>query len=138
MEKNTQQIQLGELIIPEILREYMEMAGNMEKSWGNLRRMEEEPITQKELETEIKALKAGKAVGPDKMKPEFLKAMQGSNECVEDLLECLNHVLKEGEIPYRWRESRAILIPKVKEPEVKDIRPIMQTNVTYKQLVKIM
>ena len=54
------------------------------------------------------------------------------------LKDSLNKILESGEVPESWKEARTIMIPKVRNPEVKELRPISLINISYKIFMKIM
>lgn len=121
--------------VPDILREHMDAAGEVETT---CKRMSHKRITIQEITDILKSLKGGRAAGPDQLKPEFFKVFTQSRKCLEALTESLNKILESGEIPDNWTESSTIMIPKVRHPEAKNLRPISLTNLSYKIFMKIM
>ena len=121
--------------VPMLLREHMDAVGRVETFCN---KMEHQEISTTEIKNSLKSMKAGKAAGPDNLKPEYFKAFQGNDKCLEALKISLNKILESGEIPESWTESNTIMIPKVKTPEAKDLRPISLTNMSYKIFMRIM
>ena len=77
-------------------------------------------------------LKNNKQPGPDKMKSELYRAVGKSNECIRILTSAFNILSKENRVPESWKESKTVMLPKIKKPTAKDHRPIALTNVIYK------
>ena len=48
------------------------------------------------------------------------------------MTECFSNEMTNKDKPGGWRSSRTILIPKIKKPTEKDLRPIAVTDVSYK------
>ena len=69
---------------------------------------EQGPITSEELDSAVKALRAGRAPGLDQVTAESLKFP----ELHEELLEVLNSVYLSGRVPPEWHLSALIPIPK--------------------------
>ena len=82
-------------------------------------------------------MKAGKAAGPDKLKPQLFKALAKNDTCVQAFKTSMNKILQTREIPERWKMSKTLMIPKVKNPKAKNLRPISLTNVSQKMFMKI-
>ena len=69
--------------------------------------IEEIHLTEVEVSTGIKSLKAGKAPGEDDIRPEMLKAMNNFGVCW--LTRVCQVAWKTGEVPKQWQTS--VLIP---------------------------
>lgn len=70
-----------------------------------------EPFTVEELNTVVKKLKNGKAAGPDQVVGEFLK--YGGSVLKNKLLEVINRIFLEGEVPEDFR--RTLITPVYKK-----------------------
>ena len=70
------------------------------------------PFTMKELNIVIKSLKPNKATGPDQIPNEiFIKA---TNTTRKIILEMVNKILREKDIPEKWKEGEVVTIYKGK------------------------
>ena len=64
---------------------------------------DEEPFTEKELDTAIKSLKKGKCPGPDNIPNEiFIKANKNTKKVY---LKMFNHIITQGVIPEQWQNG---------------------------------
>lgn len=73
-------------------------------------------FTKEEMENAGKALKSGKAPGPDGIPPEIIKLL--IKNIPETLLAIMNNILKKQKIPKKFKEAKVILIWKSgKSPE---------------------
>ena len=120
---------------PRALKEHYDMVAAIEEK---VEYMEEYKITEKELTLQLRTTKTGKAAGPNKIKPEMVKALEQNETCKKTLLDVLNEVLENNNIPQNWRHSKTTLVPKNNKPTVKDFRPLAGTDITYKTLMGIM
>ena len=100
--------------------------------------MGEVEVTMEELINQMKALKTGKAPGPDGLKPSIYKALIKSDKFLKCLRNSLNEILNVGQVPDSWKLSNTILIPKVNRPKVGEFRPIALTDISYKLLMGIL
>ena len=73
-------------------------------------------ISVDEVETTIKALKSGKALGPDKIRNEMLKT--GSPHLKSAICKLFNHILTSGYFPQSWCEG--VIIPIFKSGDKQD------------------
>jgi hypothetical protein len=80
----------------------------------------------------VKMIKTGKKEGPDGIRGEMVKSLTESPICMRAMTEGLNNVNRAGIPPESWKRSRTAMIPKVKKPQVSQMRPIALTNVGYK------
>lgn len=85
----------------------------------------------------LKKMKAGKAGGTDNLKPEMYKELIKDESTVEYIGNAMQRVMEEGGEPENWKESRTIMLPKVRKPTVADLRPIALTTVSYKMMMKV-
>ena len=109
--------------------EHMEMLGKAPKV---IKYMDEPMITAKEIKDALRDLKnKKKSPGPDNIKPEIYKALGESNKTIEKIQQCFNELSPTGNLPDEWKESRTIMIPKIKPPKVNEVRPIALTNILY-------
>ena len=81
---------------------------------------------------ETNKLRDKKAAGTTKIKGEMYKIMTENKTCSEAMIDSLDNVINEKDIPESWKNSWMKLIKKVKKPTVKDFRPITITNISYK------
>ena len=116
---------------PVILREHLDMVGrvNADDCIGRMRLVE---FSQAEVKEQMSKIKKGRQPGPDKLKPEIYKWVQSSEASISILTECMNGVLRDSEIPEKWKKSKTNLIPKNCKPKKNELRPIALTNVSYK------
>ena len=116
------------------IREHMEMARSVETGWMHL---EEEHINEESIKKSLKRMKNKKAPGTDKIKPEFFKEFYKSEILMEVFKEGMKEVMETGNVPRGWKESRTVMIPKVKKPKASDLRPIALLNVGYKIMMAV-
>ena len=87
-----------------------------EKNRATRRELEKEqsiaPIRQKEMEKTKKRLKNKKSSGPDNIPNEPIKHANATNTRI--IKECLNSIIKDGEIPEEWKKGRIISVYKGK------------------------
>ena len=114
---------------PKELREHMDMASKIVSKIEPMKKMRFE---KDKLKRTLKRLKNKKAAGPSGLKPEFFKALADNDKCVEILVKCFDNELKRREKPKSWKTSNTKMIPKKKNPTVKDLRPIALTELSYK------
>uniref|UniRef100_A0A670KIE8 Reverse transcriptase domain-containing protein n=1 Tax=Podarcis muralis TaxID=64176 RepID=A0A670KIE8_PODMU len=90
------------------------------------------PICRDEVEEVIKELKRGKAPGPDGFTASYYKEMKDT--LIAPLIEVMNNILKDRDIPGTWKEAFITIIPKQdSDPtQVKNYRPISLLNTDYK------
>lgn len=67
-------------------------------------------FTERELAQAIKAMKNGKAPGPDGVTVEAVKIFHQA--CPEKMLEMFNKMLVRGKFPTEWKTARVVLLPK--------------------------
>lgn len=115
--------------IPSTLAEHMDMAHKVEKG---IKPMNDKTINKEDIKTIIRKLKNKKAPGPDRIKPELIKALLNSDICIDEICRNLNLLMQEFEVPEGWKSSRTKLLPKKDKPTEKDLRPIALTNIIYK------
>lgn len=111
----------------------------------NLQRVTEEQnmaltaeITAEEINTAISKLKANKSPGTDGYTSEWYKSLRES--LIPLLWNAFNWVLKEGEIPYSWREAIISVIPKEGKDklECSSYRPVSVLNQDYRLFTAIL
>ena len=125
--------------IPHCLREHIDSAVKINEDTSINETMQKPEITVKELENALTNIKNNKAPGPDGIKGELLKALANNETCKLTLLKCYNDILNgSAKIPSGWKESNTNMIPKVRKPTVKDLRPIALLNATYKLFMAIL
>ena len=74
--------------------------------------MQEELINEEDVIKCLKKMKAKKAVGPDGIKPGFLKVFIKSRPLLVTLVRTLKQSIQMAEVPDSWKESTTVLIPK--------------------------
>jgi len=96
-----------------------------------------EEIIEEEIQKTTKALKNGKAPGPDNIVNELLK--RSANITSTPLALLVNKCLNKGSIPENWRNASVILLYKKGDPkEPKNYRPINLLSHLYKLFTKIL
>ena len=71
-----------------------------------------------EVKGALGILKKGKQPGPDKLKGEIIyRSLKDSESLVIRLTEAYNKVFEGGTVPEKWRDSRTVMIPKVKKKQ---------------------
>ena len=101
-------------------------------------KMEEVEISKDDIIKGIKKIKRGKQPGPDGVRGEIYRWMVDSDVCVEALRATFQEVLREGKPPGKWRNSKTVMIPKTKRPNVMQFRPIALTDMDYKLFMSIL
>ena len=104
----------------------------------NICMMEPCQISEGDVKTQLKAIKKGKAPGPDEIKNELFKFLLEDRYFISKLAELLNEILEIGEVPESWLWSITNLIDKLRKPTPKDLRPIALMNSSYKKFMGIM
>ena len=100
--------------------------------------MKKPTITKNDVIRQMNKIKEKKAPGPDGMKPELLKVLTHDGHCVKIFTCGLNNILNgKEEIPHSWLQSKTVMVPKRKKPNVKQLRPIALTNASYKLFMGI-
>ena len=100
--------------------------------------MEYPEITQAELLKHLNNIKKNKATGPDDVKGELYRALGRSEMCVGKLQTALQNIIDKDLKIKSWEKSYTRLIPKVKKPTAKQMRPIALTDVSYKLVMTIL
>ena len=119
---------------PTILREHYDMDIAIEK---RIQPMAYPTITINELKTHLKKIKKNKATGPDNIKGELYTALQKSDICTRKLHDILQNILDNETKVKTWEKSNTTMVPKVKKPTAKQLRPIALMDVSYKLYMKI-
>ena len=118
------------LKFPKAMKDHIDTIGKIE---NKIEKMEKPKLTTQELEKILKKMKNKKSAGPDGLKPELYKALLKSKICLSTLTECFNKILgRDEDLPEEWKVSKTVMLPKVKKPQAKELRPIALTNVSYK------
>ena len=94
-------------------------------------------IEKKDVERAFRRIKGGKSGGIDGLKPEMYKEMAGYGGSMEAFREAIERIVEEGGEPDSWKMSRTVMIKKKRKPEVKDLRPIALTDVSYKVMMSV-
>ena len=117
-----------------VLREHFDSIIHIEEKVIPMEYLE---ITQAELHKHLKNIKKNKATGPDDDKGELYRALGRSEMCVGKLQTTLQNI-KDNDLKIKSCEkSYTKLIPKVKKPTAKQMRPIALTDVSYKLFMTI-
>ena len=94
------------------------------------------PPSRIEIYTAIKPLKTGKAVGPDGIPPEALKA--DTHTSTEMLYPLLNKVWEQEQVPNDWKKGHMVKLPKKGDmSSCNNWRGIMLLSITGKVLTRI-
>ena len=117
------------MMIPEVLVEHFD-ALSVEYDEEIKYRMERVNINKQDIVNSIGKIKNGNQPGPDEMKGEVYKWMMESEICLKIFEKCFNEIMETGKPPESCKRSKTVMIPKKKEPKVKDFRPIALTNDT--------
>ena len=102
--------------------------------------VDRDPITLVELRQAIKALRTGKAAGPDDVPAEFWKVVvtEGS-AATEWILKFCNPIWTKKEIPAQWRVARVSMLYKKGDATVCDnYRPKSLLTIGYKVLAVLL
>ena len=95
-------------------------------------------VNEVTIESIIRKFGQFKAAGPDGFMPIVLRNLP--NKIIQRLILIYKAIIITNYVPYSWRESKVIFIPKpgrVTYDEPKAFRPISLTNFTFKTLEKI-
>ena len=94
-------------------------------------------FTLSEIASAVKALKSGKAPGPDKLHPEFFLNMHPN--CLAWLASLFSTCLKEKAIPKLWRKAKVVAILKPNKPpdSPSSYRPISLLCIAFKLLERL-
>jgi len=95
---------------------------------GVERWMEDVEFTEGDVRRRLRKIKSNKQPGPNGVRGEIYKAMEGSQTCVAALAGACNWSLDGGEMDEGWKESKTIMIPKVVKPTAQQHRPIALLN----------
>ena len=95
------------------------------------------PITQAELDAELKRSPKNKSPGSDGLPAEFY--LQTWDVIGPTVLDVLNTALQRGRLPDSLLTGIMVLLPKVSKPStVKDFRPLTMLNADYKLLARVL
>ena len=83
----------------------------------------------------LKNLKLGKSPGLDNLTPRLLKA--GSDVLAAPLAHLFAISILSCQVPKRWKDSVVVPIPKTKNPQIGDFRPVSLLNIPSKILEKL-
>ena len=119
---------------PVEIIEHIDMTRKVE---GGFMYLEEECITEERVIKCLNKMKNKRAGGIDKIKAEMYKELGKSTVLKEILILKLKEALEVGQIPDSWKESRTVMIPKIKKPKAKDLRPIALTSAGYKLMMAV-
>ena len=73
------------------------------------------------------------------MKPDILKILGTDEQCTQVLTCTLNKIMRQEDmIPDSRVQSKTVMVPKTKKPTIRDLRPIVLTNATYKLFMGIL
>ena len=127
-------IEVNNVNIPNILEEHFDVVAKI----NSIEPMKKPIITKNDVVRQMNKIKERKAPGPDGMKPELLKILTDDDHCVKIFTSGLNNILNgKEEIPHSWLQSKTVMVPKRKKPNVKQLRPIALTNASYKLFMGI-
>ena len=80
---------------------------------GEIGEVMEMPImTTEELRVRVRNMKKNKAGGPDGVRAEVLQKIVEDDECTEIMVEAMNRICEEGEVPTSWKTSNTTMIKK--------------------------
>ena len=101
--------------------------------WSDKKAMDRIVIEEQDIVKAQKKLKNRKACGNDEVLGEFIK--NGGDALKRSLHQLFNEILKKGEVPNDWRESRITLIHKgggKPKENIENYRPIAVINILAK------
>ena len=78
------------------------------------KRMKNPVISKEDINTQLMKIKAGKAPGPDTIRPELFKYLADEKYIINNLMIIYNNIIETGIIPENWKKSNTVLIPKIK------------------------
>ena len=97
------------------------------------------PLSMREVAQGVMKGKNGKAIGPDLIPNEILKALIKNETSLAALCEFYNGILQSGSIPESWDKAVATLIPKLQPPtEAKRLRPITLSSHVAKTFSRLL
>ena len=73
-------------------------------------------MKREDINVQLMEIKAGKAPGPDAIRPELFKYLADEEYIVNNLTIIYNNIIETGIIPENWKTSNTILIPTNKKP----------------------
>ena len=85
-------------------------------------------ITKKERVKHLKIVKKNKATCPDNIKEELYRTPGENKICVNTLQKVFQNIIDKDLNIKSWDKSNTRLIPKVKTPTAKQLRPIALTD----------
>ena len=98
-----------------------------------------EPFSGEEVRRAVMQGHSGKAVGPDLVPVEVLKAMVTCRNSLTALCNFFSGILASGATPVEWDRSVATLIPKLAVPtEAKHLRPITLASHVAKSFARLL
>ena len=121
---------------PAHLLEHVEVL-NCQFVYKGFKRMKWVQWNEVDVSPAVKRIKNGKQPGPDLIKGEIIKWLIESKICLKFLTSAMNGVVISGAFPSGWRNSKTVMLPQEKKPNVDQLRPIALTNTLYKLLMSL-
>ena len=97
--------------------------------------MTEPRIKIEEVKKQLDKIKEKKSPGPDGIQPELYKTITKDEYIIKELTDIYNNIINgQNSIPKSWTKSKSktVMIPKIKKTQIKDLRHIALTNISYK------
>ena len=132
LELENQNVQINGYRFPVGIQEHMDYAIEIRPEERHINPMDVPKITPEQLEIQIRKMKNKKAPGNNKLTSELYKEVAKNDVCLQKLTTAMNNTIARKEIPEEWTKSTTKLIPKTKNPKIKDFRPIALTECSYK------
>ena len=104
--------------IDYVLREHMVMSGVLHDPIVKSNILEIN-CNKNDVKNIVNMLKNNKQPGPYKMKSELYRAVGKCNECIRILTSAFNILSKENRVPESWKESKTVMLPKIKKTNCK-------------------
>eukprot|EP00439_Symbiodinium_sp_Y106_P074001 s399_g14.t1 len=96
------------------------------------------PFTVLDVREVLQEMKVHSAVGPDGIGVSFLRGVMSDDYVGPQVLELVNHIVENLELPIRWEDNFLALLAKCETPlKPGDLRPICVSSVFHKMITKL-
>ena len=95
-------------------------------------------FTHEEVRQQLGQMKSGSAVGPDQIGVDLLRAIVSHELLAGDLVDIINHIVRNTEVPESWDQSLLALLAKVDVPQgPHELRPIAMSSALQKLVSRL-